>query len=160
MTDTIVPFDPTARAHSAPLALLPASTCSDALRSWSPWRGEPLPRECTPQALASLERALAEREPGATRREIVAELELLRAHYGEWGDVPAQIAEGVWLQWFTDLAGLPLGLLREACRRWRNSAAKRPPTPGELLATIADERRALRHLREQLDRATGGNPRA
>lgn len=69
-------------------------------------------------------------------------------------DSPSDQA-GFWNDWLDDVKEWPAALIADACTRWRNSPAKRPPnTAGELrvhIARIWDGRRAFRDsLREAL----------
>lgn len=84
---------------------------------------------------------------------ILAEIEALRGHYGEWADRDPGQAHRLHRDWLEDLAGTPGELIVEACRRWRrasNPPNKRPPhTAGELIALIERDWGELKFLAYQ-----------
>jgi hypothetical protein len=83
-------------------------------------------------------RRMLEAEEAATRpatpRERMALLEALFQHYP-----PRNLGGGerqFWLDWHSDTAELPVGVLAAACEKWRRSGAKWSPAPGQLLERV------------------------
>lgn len=146
-----------------PLAAVPAlnvksdtllgSMCSKKLEKWKPWDDEPLPTEVTRAALDALEHDLAVMLAPIKPTDLAAHIESLRAHYGEWGDLEINLAKRVNADWLVDFEGYPAGLFVEACRRWRNSAAKNPPTAGQLKAIVEGDLKRLKHVGWQTEKA-------
>jgi hypothetical protein len=67
---------------------------------------------------------------------IVAHLTRLRSHYPPTAGVTDQVASARWEDWLEDFADVAADQLAEACRAWRNSPERWPPTPGQLKALI------------------------
>jgi hypothetical protein len=84
----------------------------------------------------------------AKPEEIAMEIEALALHYPAFNRTPqeSRMANAHWLD---DLADWPADLVREACRRWRNSAERYFPTPGQLKALASDELSARRVLEDR-----------
>jgi hypothetical protein len=124
------------------------------LRAWRGWEKHPLPPELTPATLDRIEAQLVASLTPANPREIGLQLELLRAHYGEWGGGRPDLVKALARQWLEDCADVPSHLLELACRRWRleqDPPAKRAPhTAGELLALIREDWSKLKYLGYQL----------
>lgn len=78
--------------------------------------------------------------------DLLAEVEALRLHYGEWADLDVSGAKRLHRDWIEDFDGFPAALVRVACQRWRKSNAKRPPSPGELMAIVEPDLLKVRHL--------------
>lgn len=110
---------------------LRASPIYEILASWRS-HCDPLPEALTFEALRPLSDALAEGLRPATNPEILAQIERLRLHYGEWDALSEQQARLVGLDWLFDFEGYPAVALFEACAAWRNSKARRAPTSGQL----------------------------
>jgi len=74
----------------------------------------------------------------ADRTEIATEIEALAVHCRP----PLMEAEkrALWLRdWCEDLAKFPIGAVRVACRKYRNSGATKFPTPGQLVPMVRAE---------------------
>ena len=80
--------------------------------------------------------------------EIAVLIERLRANYPEFDDLPETVLELTVEDLINDLEGFPATLLHEACKRWRNSEARRAPTAGQLKALVAKELRAAERVAE------------
>ena len=74
----------------------------------------------------------------AKPEEIALEIEALALHYPAFNRT-AQESRVANAHWLDDLADWPADLVREACRRWRNSSERYFPTPGQLKAMAASE---------------------
>ena len=157
----IVPINPLAEvpALNVKSDTLLGSMCSQKLEKWKPWDDEPLPIEVTPAALSALERDLAVMLAPIRPNDLAAHIESLRAHYGEWADLDIGLAKRVNADWLADFEGYPAGLFVEACRRWRNSAAKNPPTPGQLKAIVSSDEKRLKHVGWQAQKARRSMPK-
>jgi len=71
-------------------------------------------------------------------------LEALFQHY--YAPVLSESAQAQrWRDWHADVGHLPGPVLAEACAKWRRSAAKHAPSPGQLLA-LADKDYRVRLL--------------
>ncbi len=80
--------------------------------------------------------------------EIAVLIERLRANYPEFDELPETVLELTVEDLIIDLEGFPATLLREACKRWRNSEARRAPTAGQLKAMVAKEYRTAERVAE------------
>ena len=75
----------------------------------------------------------------ATEDEVAICVERLRANYTEFEELEEALIAMVVDDLLDDLSGYPRKFLIEACRRWRNSPAKRAPTAGQLKEMVAKE---------------------
>ena len=89
----------------------------------------------------------------ARPEEIALEIEALALHYPTLNRTYEEslIVNGHWLE---DLRGWPLDMIEDACRKWRNSAERYFPTPGQLKAvtdaTVSGRRALADRAREFL----------
>ena len=126
--------------------------CSKSLASWKSFN-EPLPDSITGDALDLIEADTRAQMRPATSAEVVSLVKRLRMHYGEWSQLTEAEEQEIWRDWLLDFKAYPKVLLEEACSAWRNSTAKRPPTPGQLKASVQRDFERLRHLEFQASRA-------
>ncbi len=79
---------------------------------------------------------------------IALEIEALALHYPAFNRTSqeSRVANAHWLE---DLGDWPVDLIREACRKWRNSAERYFPTPGQLKALASNELMARRVLADR-----------
>ena len=84
----------------------------------------------------------------AKPEEIAVEIEGLALHYPAFNRTPqeSRVANAHWLD---DLEDWPLDLIRDACRKWRNSPERYFPTPGQLKALSSPELVARRVLADR-----------
>ena len=150
MPSQIVDTPPGARESSAQYATRPRSTCCASLASWAGQTSSPLPSDIDLPALEALDQELLILLRPMATKGILAEIEALRGHYGEWADRSPGQARRLHRDWLEDLADAPGVLIVEACRRWRrasNPPNRRPPhTAGELIALISHDWGELRFL--------------
>ena len=88
----------------------------------------------------------------ANDSEILQELLALRARYPQ-RDVPGQVADYMMVQDLEDFQGVPLDLMREACRKWRMKAGKEAqfmPSNGELYDSIGPHLHARTQRRSRV----------
>lgn len=124
-------------------------------------RGLTLLRSATAQSLALMDLKAEDRATAiwaakevcasltpAKPEEIALEIEALALHYPAFNRTTqeSRVANAHWLE---DLGDWPADLVREACRRWRNSAERYFPTPGQLKALAASELSARRVLEDR-----------
>lgn len=83
-----------------------------------------------------------QRKP-ATNAEVIAAVRRLRLHYSEWSQLTEAEEADVWRDWCLDFKAYPKALLDKACQIWRNSTAKKPPTAGQLKASVSEELKRL-----------------
>lgn len=126
--------------------------CSKSLASWKSF-GEPLPADITPHALDLIEADTRAAMRPATNAEVISLIKRLRMHYGEWSQLTEAEEQDIWRDWLLDFKAYPKSMLDDACSTWRNSTAKRPPTPGQLKALVQRDYERLRHLEFQAGRA-------
>jgi hypothetical protein len=116
-----------------------------------------LPSDVTAAGLDALEGELVGMLMPLPAPAILAEIEALRNHFGEWADRSPGQAKRLHRDWLEDLADAPGAFLIEACKRWRRASDppnKRPPhTAGELLAGIGEDLSRVKFLAHQLERA-------
>ena len=146
-----------------PLATIPALSAQfgsphgaiswPSVESWRHWEREPLPSDVNPARIAATEAQIANTLAPIAAAELASRVEALRAHYGEWSDLPPALARQMNEDWLADFDGYPSRLFARACSLWRNSSAKRAPTPGQLKELVEPELLRLRHLAWQLQRA-------
>lgn len=128
------------------------SKCSRSLAAWKSFN-EPLPDDITEYTLEVIETDTREQIRPATNAEVVSAIKRLRMHYGEWSQLTEAEEADIWRDWLLDFKSYPRGLLLDACTSWRNSTAKRPPTPGQLKALVQRDFERLRHMEFQAGRA-------
>ena len=78
--------------------------------------------------------ALADVSRPAAERERVALLEALFQHYPARNLGPGE--KQFWLDWLMDTRDLPASVLADACGKWRRSAERFAPSPGQLLGKV------------------------
>ena len=140
-------------ALSAQFGSPPGAISWPSVESWRHWDREPLPADVTPARIAATEAQIALTLAPIAPAEMASRVEALRAHYGEWSDLPPALARQMNEDWLADFSGYPARLFAQACSLWRNSTAKRAPTPGQLKELVEPELLRIRHLAWQLQRA-------
>lgn len=125
------------------------------LQSLLGWRShaDPLPTELTPAAIEELAAFIRDQRRPATNAEVVSAVRRLRQHFGEWSQLTETEEAEVWRDWCLDFKSYPKAMLEEACAKWRNSTAKKPPTPGQLKDKVAKELERLVWAEWMIDRA-------
>lgn len=106
------------------------------------------PKEVTKKLALEAQRALEPYKRAATAEDVISLMARIRLHYPDWERHNESEARLVAQDWIEDLAGYPIGLLVEACARWRQSSAKHAPTPGQLLSTVNGLGGALDDLKQ------------
>lgn len=139
----------------APLALGGPEQLMQCCRSLASWKSfqEPLPTDLSPATLDAIEEDVRGQLIPATNAEVVGAIKRLRMHYGEWSQLTEAEEADIWRDWLLDFKAYPRTLLMDACIAWRNSTAKRPPTPGQLKALVQRDFERLRHIENQVSRA-------
>lgn len=123
---------------NALFAIKQRCACWEILVSWR-WWDSPLPEELTAEMITEASSLYSHAMQRAIGKEVIAYVERLRNHYGEFAAMTEAQAEMLHKDWLEDFHRYPRELLIEACRRWRNSNAKKAPTPGQLKAMVEDE---------------------
>lgn len=105
------------------------------------WRShaDPLPAELTHDTLMLLRDYIGMQRRPATNSEVIGAVRRLRLHYSEWSQLTEAEEADVWRDWCLDFKAYPKALLDQACLLWRNSTAKKPPTAGQLKASVQKE---------------------
>lgn len=149
MANNVTPLAPTLTRAVATIDIKQRCSCLTKLERWKWWNHEPLdPSISRPDLdMAAIEVAESLRPIGPTA--LFGEVEALRLHYGDWVDMTGPQNIRMQRDWLGDFTDWPEDLVIEACARWRNSSAKRSPTPGQLKETVEGEfhtRRSLQTL--------------
>lgn len=132
--------------------VLQSKSCKS-LASWKSILHEPLPDDVDEAALDRIESVVRTQITPATNAEVIGAVKRLRLHYGEWSQLTQDEEADIWRDWLLDFKAYPKGLLIDACAAWRNSEAKKAPSPGQLKALVKNDMARLRHLEMQAGRA-------
>ena len=122
------------------------------MMAWKP-HSEPLPDELNTEALDAIDAHIRVTLKPATNQQVVSAIRRLRQHYGEWSQLTETEEAEVWRDWCLDFRAYPHALLEQACSLWRNSTAKKPPTPGQLKDKVRVEQERLTWAAAMLPRA-------
>lgn len=124
------------------------------LQSLTGWNASgPLPADLDEEAVNAIAEYVRDQNRPALNKEVVALVKRLRMHYGEWSQLTEDEEAEIWRDWLLDFKRYPKALLERACSLWRNSTAKRAPTPGQLKDIVKKEGAQLVWLEAMLPRA-------
>lgn len=132
--------------------LAPPTQFLQSLTGWKP-HSDPLPADLDEAALDAISAHVRQQQRPATNAEVVNAIRRLRQHYGEWSQLTETEEAEVWRDWCLDFKAYPKAMLEDACRLWRNSTAKKPPTPGQLKEKVRVELDRLTWVDAMLPRA-------